>query len=139
MLRSHYHDQRKVSNRGLHRGLIAALVSAQFEISVGIIVLIAEHFWTVHFFLRLARLIFDRNHRIRSYCIVSKRHTSHLILLPNRVDRDRYWTRQNPISVEMSCDLVRSAPICDALSGPFAQYLSRVTHKQVRVDTRKCE
>ena len=32
-----------------------------------------------------------------------------------------------------------SAPICHALSGPFAQCLSQVAHEQVRVDTSKCE
>ena len=31
MLRSHYHDQRYDCNRGLNRGLIAALVSAHIK------------------------------------------------------------------------------------------------------------
>ena len=57
--------------------------------SVVVIMLIVEHFWTDQNVLRLARLIFNRNHRIRSYCIVAKRHTAHLIALPNRGDRDR--------------------------------------------------
>ena len=35
----------------------------------------------------------NRDHRIRSYCIVTKRDRSHLIVLPNRGDRDRSWTR----------------------------------------------
>ena len=38
--------------------------------------------------LGLARFIFDRNHRIRSYCILSKRDIAQLILLLNRGDRD---------------------------------------------------
>ena len=62
--------------------------------------------------LQLARLVFDQ--------IISKRHIAQLIVLPNCGDRDLSWTMQNPCSVEMSCDLVRSASICHALSGPFA-------------------
>ena len=54
--------------------------------SVVVIMLIAEHFWTVKTFLRLARLIFNRNHRIRSDRIVAKRYTAHFIMLPNRGD-----------------------------------------------------
>ena len=115
--------------------------SYQILMSILVIVLIAEHFWAVQKVLRLERSIFNRNYCIRSYCTVAKHHTLHLhvIKLPNRGDRDRSWTRQNPSSVEMSCDLVRSAPTCDGLSVPFAQCLSRVTREQVRVDKRKRE
>ena len=68
------------TNRG------ARISSYQILMSVVVIMLIAEHFWTVQNFLRLARLIFNRNHRIRSDCIVAKRHTAHLIMLPNYGD-----------------------------------------------------
>ena len=81
----------------------------------------------------------NRDHRIRSYCIVTKRDRPHLIVLPNRGDRDRSWTRQTPRSVEMCCDLPRSVTICYALSGPIAQDLTRVTHDQIREDANKCE
>ena len=71
---------------------------------------------------------------------MAKRHKVHKIIavLPNHGDRDRSWTGQDLHSVEMCWDLVR-ATICEALSGPIAQCLSRVTHEEVRVDTRKCE
>ena len=68
------------TNRG------ARISSYQILMSVVVIIVIAEHFWTVHNFLRLARLIFNRIHRIRTDCIVAKRHTAHLIVLPNRGD-----------------------------------------------------
>ena len=80
----------------------------------------------------------NRDHRIRSYCIVTKRDRSHLIMLPNRGDRDRSWTRQTH-SVVMCCDLPRSVTICYSLSGPIAQDLTRLAHDQIRVDTRRCE
>ena len=80
-----------------------------------------------------------RDHRIRSYCIVSKRDRSHLIVLPKRGGRDRSLTRQTPRSVEMCCDLPRSVTICYALSGIIAQDLTRMTHDQTRVDTKRTE
>ena len=82
------------TNRG------ARISSYQILMSIVVIVLVAEHFWAVQKSSTLkARLIFNRNHRIRSYCIVAKRNTTHLIVLPNRGGRYRPWTRQNPRSV----------------------------------------
>ena len=54
-------------------------------------------------FLNSSKFFYDqlsnRDHRIRLYCIITKRDTSHLIVLPNRGDRDRSWTRQTPRSI----------------------------------------
>ena len=120
MRRSHYHDQRHDWNRGLYRELIVV----NFDVNRG---------------NRVYRRTFLGGPKSSANSTIDfQSEPSHQIVLhrrktprsaSNRGDRNRSWTRQNPLSVEMCCDLIRSAPICDALSVPFAQCLSRVTHE----------
>ena len=73
----------------------ARIRSYQILTSVVAIVLVVEQFRAVQKILWSTRLISNRNYRIKSYWIIAKRHTSHLIVVPNRDDRDWSWTRQS--------------------------------------------
>ena len=82
-------------------GLFAAPLSAHIKSIVTIVCWLQNFFGRSEKFLRFAQLIFNNNHRIRSYCIIAKQYTVNLIVLQNRGVQDRSWTRQNPCSVEM--------------------------------------
>ena len=81
----------------------------------------------------------NRDHRIRSYDIVTNRHTSYLILFLNRGDRDRPKHRALLRWVAISYELLRSVTIREKMHGPINYEAMRMTTNRIRSDTSKCD
>ena len=88
MWRSHQPRFHPDLNRGPFRERVGVVLSAPIR--------------SYHVLMSICQTIFPdqhdcldyRDHRIRSYDIVTKRNKTHLIMFPNHVDRGRCWTRK---------------------------------------------
>ena len=101
---SYFRDLCHVWNRGLNRGHAVALVSDLVKSSGQPWWWSSwsqKFFWLSQFFLRSTRLIFNRSYRVRSYCIITKRHTAHQIcwsIVPFPTDRTTVGTYANSMT-----------------------------------------
>ena len=145
MRRSHLSRFAHDWNRGLYRERVGMILPGPIRsyyvlMSVVEIGLIVEKNLAVKQFSTINTIARDyRDHRIRSYGIITMRNNTYLIVFPNLCDQDQCWRRQTSRSVEMCCDLQLSETICHDFSGPIAHNVTRMAHELIRADASKCD
>ena len=86
--------------RGLYREGVGMVLSApirSYHVLMSILTIGVDRgkfFGCQKFFHDYHDCLDYRDHRIRSYDIVTKRNKTHLVMFPNRADRGRCWTRK---------------------------------------------